>query len=186
MQITLYMAISVNGYIAKRDHNTDWVCESDWAQLSEFLSQSDAVIMGRKTYEVSGQDFPYGEILNIVLTKNQRPQSKDRGLLFFASQNETLISETEKVIFTDKPLPELIDHLKSKGIKKVLIIGGGITNTEFLNANLIDYLVLSVHPIILGQGISLFANTDIDKKLSLIETKTLDEGLVQLRYKVLK
>lgn len=169
MQITLYMAISVNGYIAKKDHNTDWVCESDWAQLSEFLSQSDAVIMGRKTYEVSGQDFPYGEILNVVLTKNK-----------------TLISETEKVIFTDKPLPKLIEYLKSKGIKKLLIIGGGITNTEFLNANLIDYLVLSVHPIILGQGISLFANTDIDKKLSLIETKKLDEDLVQLKYRVLK
>jgi dihydrofolate reductase len=59
MKLTLYMAITVNGYIADKNENTNWVCDTDWAQLEKYIAANDAVIMGRKTKDLSGDDYPY-------------------------------------------------------------------------------------------------------------------------------
>ena len=138
-------------------------------ELQKALNESDAVIMGRKTYEASGSYFPYGKILNVVLTKNP-----------------SLHKETDRLLFTDKSPKELVDYLTRKGLKKLLVIGGGVTNSSFLRENLIDTLVLSIHPLILGEGIKLFEDIACEKSLTLVGTKTLNEDLVQVRYKVEK
>lgn len=163
------MAISVNGYIATEDHNTDWVSDTDWKHFSDFVNNSDAVIMGRKTFETSGDDFPYGNCLNIVLTNQKRLHKK-----------------ADNILFTDKTPEEVVEYLKSKGVKKVLIIGGGITNSSFLEENLIDEVILSVHPLILGKGIKVFDEVCRKASLKLIGIKELKEDLVQLHYKVKK
>lgn len=59
MKLILYMAISIDGYITRKDHDISWVCDTDWEHLKQYLRKTDAVIMGRKTMEVSGEDFPY-------------------------------------------------------------------------------------------------------------------------------
>ena len=168
MKLTLYMAISIDGHIAKADHSTDWVSDTDWKQFGNYFNNSDAVIMGRKTYEVSEDDFPYGKSLNIVLT-----------------QNKALHKENEQTWFTDSSPKEILKVLEKKELSNILLIGGGITNSHFLDNNLIDELVLSVHPIILGTGIKIFENEKFEKNLELTDIKKFDKGLVHLIYKVI-
>lgn len=171
MKVTVYMAISANGYIAELDGTTSWVSESDWDQLKIYIKSSDAVVMGKHTYEVSEKDgdFPYGDILNVVLTSQPA---------VYSAQNKTL--------FTNSSPKDLINNLKEKGMQNVLLIGGGITNARFMNDGLVDEIVLSVHPIILGKGIKVFNDFEKNINLTLTETKSLAEGLVHLVYDVNK
>ena len=73
---------------------------------------------------------------------------------------------------------------KARGFGKVLIAGGGQTSGAFLKAGLIDEIFLTVHPLILGEGIKVFEAIKSKKDLRLIDTKKLGEGLVQLHYKI--
>ncbi|OGC51640.1 hypothetical protein A2982_02060 [candidate division WWE3 bacterium RIFCSPLOWO2_01_FULL_39_13] len=170
MKVVLYMAITANGYIAKPDGNTDWVCETDWNELEKFVGNSDTVLMGKKTWQVSGDDFPYGSCLNVVMTND----------ILLLSKKE------EKVMFTDKSPRALVKALGLRGFSRLLIIGGGITNSIFAKSGVIDEVLLSVHPLIFGKGIKLFADSDFGLSLKLLTVKTLNEGLVQLRYQVKK
>ena len=169
MKVILYMAISVNGYIAKTNNDTDWVCETDWDMLNKQIEQSDAVIMGRKTYEVGEEDFPYGNCLNIVLTRNKN-----------------LLKDKDNQLFTDIAPSVLLDTLEKKGKENILIIGGGEINRLFLDNNLVDELIFSVHPLVLGDGIRYSANGLFENELKLLDVKRLKQDLVQLKYRVLK
>lgn len=168
MKVTLYMAISADGFIAKKDDDTDWVSDTDWKFFSKMVKDSGCIVMGRRTYEVSSEDFPYDCDLNIVLTSNKKLHSKSNG----------------KALFTNKTPKELMKFVKNKGFNKLLVIGGGKLNTSFLKAGLIDEIYLSVHPLILGEGIKLFEGGEVFKKLKLVGVKKLKEGLVQLHYKL--
>lgn len=167
MKVTLYMAISVNGYIAKLNDNTEWVCESDWDELQKKLKESDAVIMGRRTYEISGEDFPYGECLNVVFTRNPN-----------------LAKEQNNTLFTNKNPAEVLNVLERQRKENILIIGGGEINRLFLKSGLVDEIILSVHPILLGDGVKFSANGLYESELKLLGVNKLDQDLVQLRYKV--
>lgn len=167
MKIILYMAISVNGFIARADDSTDWVTQTDWGELSSLVNKIGTVIMGKKTYEFSEDNFPYGVGLNIVMT-----------------HDKSLISNSPKVIFTDQSPQEVIKLVKNLGCQNILIIGGGKINSAFLKNNLINEIYLSVHPFVLDDGIKLFHDLNIEKKLKLLEVKQLPENLVQLHYSV--
>ncbi len=170
MKLTLYMAITANGYIATQNHGTDWVCDTDWAQLERYVENSDAIVMGRKTMEVSGDDFPYGNNkLNVVLTTNK-----------------SLHVDSPTKFITDLAPNELLEELEKRGLNSVLLIGGGIINASFLKAGVIDEVILSVHPLILGRGINLFKPVDADLALELISIDKYDEDLIHLKYKVKK
>lgn len=170
MYIQLYMAVSIDGFIAKPDDNTDWVSGTDWDNFREFIKEAGVIVMGRKTYEVSGTDFPYQNALNIVMTHEPTFLAKDQ----------------KDVLFTDKKPRDVVDLIKTKGLKKLLIIGGGKTNAAFLREKLVDEIILSVHPLVIGKGVKLFENEEFGVKLKLRGVKKLKEDLVQLRYKVLK
>lgn len=170
MKVTLYMAISVDGFITRGENDSDWVSESDWDQFYSYIKTSDAVIMGRKTMEQFGEDeFPIEGSFNIVL-----------------SNNSQLHKETENLrIMAGKP-EDVIDYAKKKGYENLLIIGGANTNEQFLRSGLIDEVVLSVHPLVIGKGLNLFGDETLDVNLELIGSKEINSELVQLRYKVLK
>jgi len=169
MKVILYAAISIDGYIAKLDDNTDWVCDTDWGVFSKMVKDVGCIVMGRKTYEVSGEDFPYDCKLNIVLTS-------DSGLK----------SESENVLFTNADLKEVIRLVEEKGFNEVLIIGGGQANGSFLESGLVDEIYLSVHPIVLGKGIKIFNMNEQEVNLELLDINKLEEDLVHLHYRVKK
>jgi len=169
MRVILYLAISADGLIAKKDGDSDWVSEVDAEEFERKIKVAGCVTVGRKTYKQYLNDiFPVKEVYNFILTKSSENQRKESNVLFVKSPQE------------------IIKLAEEKGCKYVLVIGGGETNASFLKENLIDEIFLSVHPLILGSGIHLFQDIETFTKLELLAYKKLKEGLVQLHYKVIK
>ena len=164
------MATSIDGKITRGENDSDWVSETDWDQFKKYVSASDAVIMGRKTMEqFEGDDFPLKGPVNVVLTRNKK-----------------LHKETEKEIISDRTPREIMALAKEKGWKNLLLIGGENTNGQFLKENLIDEVVLSIHPLVIGEGLSLFGKDVFATTTKRVGTEELGEGLIQLKYKVKK
>lgn len=169
MKLTLYMAISVDGFITKGENDSDWVSDTDWEQFHSYIKQSDAVIMGRKTMDQFGDDFPIEGITNFVLSKNEK-----------------LHRDTQNLVITKTAPLELIDLIKKRNLMNILLIGGANTNQQFLEAGLIDEIVLSVHPLVIGRGLKLFGEFANQVNLQLVSNATFKNELVQIVYKVIK
>lgn len=128
--------------------------------------------MGKRTFEMFGNDFPQKNCLNVVMTKDP----------------ELLNKQIDGALFTDKSPEEIINLAEEKGFKQLFLVGGTKTNDAFLKANLIDEIWINVHPIIIGHGKYLF-NEDPDisiKNLELYKSEQFEGGQILLRYKVLK
>lgn len=167
MKVIIYNAISIDGYIARTNSKTDWVSETDWNQFKKLVKTSKAIVMGSNTYKQSGDDFPYDCELNVVMT----------------SQKELLKqNENKGIIFTNKNPKEVIKIVKNMGFKQLLIIGVGKLNASFLKKNLVDELIVDIHPIILGSGIKLFDANSLDVWLKKVESHNLEEGLLCVKY----
>lgn len=166
------MATSINGLITKGKDDSDWVTETDWKEFDKLTRDCGIMVMGRRTYEIFGDDFPCEGAVNVVMT----------------SRRELLSQEApDNVIFTDKSPKEVVKMAGEKGFKKLMLIGGMKLNTSFFKEDLIDEIWLSVHPLLIGEGKTVIGKiVDYDKKLKLLSVKKLDEDLVQLRYKVVK
>jgi dihydrofolate reductase len=164
------MAISADGFIAKKDGDSDWVSEVDTLNFEKTIKDAGCLIVGRKTFEqYEGELYPMKDVYNVVLTNNKEKNK-----------------ETNGVLISSKPPMEVLKLLNQKGFKSAVVIGGGTLNTSFLKERLIDEIYLSVHPLILGNGIKLFENTQDFVNLKLEGVEKLEDNLVQLHYKVIK
>lgn len=173
-KLILYIACSLDGYISKPNNNLDFLNrvqkEGEDYGYSKFLSQTDTIIMGRKTYqwvidEVG--EYPNANIETYVITRSKMP---DKG----------------NVKFYNKSLSELITSLKNKPGKNIYCDGGSEIVNEILKINLFDELIVSIIPVLLGNGISLFKNGIPEQDLELVSSKNFDTGLVQLHYRFIR
>lgn len=170
MKVTLYNAVSIDGFIAKADGDSDWISEVDEKPFEQEISKAGCIVVGRKTYEqYLGEPYPISGVTNIVITND-----------------EAKLGESDNVIFTNSSPAEVLEIAKSKGHESVLLLGGGETNSSFLKAGLIDFVMFSIHPLMFGRGISPFGSDNVDVDLELIDSKELGEGVVQNIYKVAK
>ena len=169
-KIILYIAMSLDGCIAKDEGNLDFLSlvaspGEDYG-YGEFIRTVDTVIMGRKTYDKVlsfGIDFPHKGKTCYVYSRTKK--GKDANVEFFGGNIATLLSD-----------------LKSKEGLNIFIDGGAELVHELLKENLIDRFVISVIPVLLGNGISLFKNGRPEQVLQLISSKSFPSGLVQLCY----
>ena len=169
MYVTLYMAISIDGYIAKKDGDSDWVSEVDSKIFEKKIEESGCIVVGRKTFDQYYDDlYPVEGVTNIVLTNDATRQDKNENVIFVPSPKEALQAANQK------------------GHDMVLLIGGGHVNGAFIQDNLIDEVFLSVHPLILGEGIKIFENFRKQIDLEFVGSKEMEEGLIQLHYKIKK
>jgi dihydrofolate reductase len=169
MKVILYMAISIDGYIAKKDGDSDWVSEVDAKIFEEKIEEAGCIVVGRKTFDQYYDDlYPVKGVTNIVLTSDEERQDEDENVVFVSSTLEAL------------------QIAKDKKHEAVFLIGGGLTNTAFVQDNLVDEIFLSVHPVILGEGIKIFENFEKLVDIEFIDLKKLNEGLIQLHYKIIK
>lgn len=125
--------------------------------------------MGRKTYDWVTKEvgyFPHADKTSFIITRTQKP-------------NEG------KTYFYTGGLKDLIRKLKNESGKTIFVDGGAEIANEMLKENLIDEFIISVIPILLGNGTPLFKTERPEENLKLLETKTFDTGLVQLHYSVL-
>jgi len=169
MKVILYMTISIDGYICKKDGSVDYTLGGTWNSYFEFCKKNRNLIIGKNTYNIMPPDEFINECLYVVMTKFAPKQPK-----------------IKNIIFTDKSPIEVIKLLCDKGYKNICVGGGGMINSSFLNDGIIDEIILDIQPVILGEGIKIFPNTKIQNNLKLIETKQLSEQEIQLRYRVKK
>jgi dihydrofolate reductase len=168
----IYIATSLDGYIARKDGNIDWLLEipnpekSDFG-FSDFIRTIDAIVMGRKTYEtvLAFSEWPYNKPVFVLSnTLQSLPQN---------------LSDKVEII---KGSPELVvDTLNAREYKN-LYIDGGETIQSFLNENLIDEMIITKVPILLGEGIPLFGELIKEQKFAHLKTEVLINYLVKSHY----
>lgn len=173
-KIILYIAASLDGYIARQNGSIDWLeneifaIENEDYGYSKFLKTIDTTLMGNSTYKTIlgfGITFPYADKTNYVFSHSPHP-------------------DTEHVHFVHKGAVDFIAQLKQQPGKNIWLIGGGQLNTHFLNAGLIDEIILTYIPVILGSGIPLFATGAQERILKVTESKQYPNGFVQVRINV--
>jgi dihydrofolate reductase len=173
-KVILYIATSLDGYIAKPNDDLSFLSivehEGEDYGYSEFIGSVDTVILGRKTYDwVMSQvsEFPHADKKAYVITRTPRPD----------------IGNTN---FYSGDLKSLVLKLKSENGKNIFIDGGAEIVNLLLKDDLIDELIISIIPILVGSGTKLFNDDRPEIKLQLISTKQYEKGLVQLYYKNLR
>ncbi len=166
-KIILYIATSLDGYIARTDGSVDWLFTDADYGYKDFYSSVDTTLMGRKTYEqiLSMGDFPYPEKTNYVFT-HQQPASH------------------QQVTFVNKDAVAFIRKLKSEPGEHIWLIGGGGLIQTCLQDQLIDELRVFIHPIILGEGLPLIPPPSPSAKLEVIRQGMYDNGLIEVHYDV--
>lgn len=171
-QSVLYLAMSVDGYIADEQGGVDWLV-GDGSQpdapgsYPAFLETVDAIVMGWTTYhqlitELSPGFWPYKGRPCYVVTHRSEPNRED-------------------ITFWNGPLTELADKLKQKYAGNVWICGGASVAGQLLQENRIDKLWLSIIPTVLGSGVRLFPELPQELPLKLVQTEHWN-GIVDLVY----
>ena len=172
-KVILYIAMSLDGYIAKPNDDLSFLSivqkEGEDYGFNDFMESVDVVILGRKTYDwvmTQVPVFPHSDKETYVITRNIR-------------------SDENAVQFYTGDLPELIHRLKGEKGKDIFLDGGAEIVTEFHKLGLIDEFIISVIPILLGDGIRLFGKVDFEQQLKLVDVKTFDTGLTQMHYQII-
>ena len=177
-KIKLYIASSLDGFIAGENGSIDWLFSDADYGYTEFYDSIDTIFVGRKTYEQSltFEEYPYKGKKVYVFTHNAKEQKKKK-------KKKT----TSDIEYVDKDIPEFVRRLIQQPFsnRDIWLLGGGEILSLFLNAELVDEIILSIHPIILGKGIPLFKNIKKSVKLRLLESIPFESGLVQLHYCIL-
>ena len=166
-KIILYIAISLDGYIAKEDGNIDWLTSFDEDYgYEKFLSTIDTIIMGRKTYEqvLSFGEWPYSGLKTVVFTHRK-------------------LKDDKNVEFISGPIQQNISELKKQSNKNIWIVGGGQLITEFVKLNLIDEYQIFIMPLLLGSGIPILHEAINMKSLKLIKSKSYKSGVIELQLR---
>ena len=174
MSNTVYIATSLDGYIAREDGTIDWLMElpnpdkSDYG-FSVFLERIDGMIMGRSTFDtvLEFKEWPYPKRLPIFVLSN--------------SLNELPNKISAKVEIVRGALKSIIESLKKRGINN-LYIDGGKTIQSFLKEDLIDEMVITRIPILLGSGIPLFDKNNLELEFEHVGTDVFNNMLVRSRY----
>jgi dihydrofolate reductase len=166
-KIVLYIATSLDGFIAGKEGNTDWLFTDGDFGYQAFYDSIDTTLMGYNTYFFIRQfpEFPYPDKMNYVFSRKKRSP------------------ENRPVEFIFGDVAAFCKQLKKQEGKNIWLVGGGQINSILLNAGLIDQMIISIHPVALGQGIKLFRDANLDKfQFNLVKHEVFDRGLVQLTY----
>jgi len=170
-KIKLYIAVSLDGYIARSNGDIDWLTEYPINSetnygYNEFYKSIDTVIMGGRTYrDILCMDviFPYKDKMTYVITRNP-------------------LSEKENVHFITDNIIDTISQLRMQEGKDIWLVGGGELITILLNQDFVDEMIITYIPVILGNGISLFPNNPKESKWKLENSIQFTNGVFQAKY----
>ena len=171
-KVTFHVANSLDNYIARNDGAVDWILRGEEAAsgMAEFWKTIDTVVVGRKTYEPvlkSGKPFPtFAGVKNYVLSRTLK-ESPDKNV---------------KIIRED--VVEFVRKLKTEEGKDIFVMSGGLLAKSLFEANLIDEVRLTIHPVLLGSGVPLFHEMSHQIDLKLVACNSFKNGCVSLTYGV--
>lgn len=170
--VIVYIAMSLDGYIARPDGDIDWLSLVEQSGedygYSDFIKSIDTIIIGRKTYDkvmTFGIGFPHADKECFVITRNKRPTLGN-------------------ITFYDGDVEVLIAALKGKAGRNIFVDGGAEIVNELMKRDLIDEWIISIIPIVLGEGIRLFQDNRPEQQVTCVECKHYNSGLVQIHYHV--
>ncbi len=170
MNISVYLASSINGMISNRANVPDWLSQEYGQGLLEICQRMKAVVMGKTTYE--------------ILTPDHMPL-KGEGTLIVLTHDTAAAPSQSNVVFTDETPQEIVRLLEARGHHEAVIIGGTQTVSELVNSGLVDELYLVVEPVLFGAGLPLLRDVDADYKAALLDVRKLNTHTVQLRYRLI-
>jgi len=179
--VTIHMAASLDGFIARKDGRVDWLETSDEFASGDtmdpefveaFLKTIDCYVMGSRTYETAlrfeaqGLGWSYGDKPTVVLTSRELPRTRDT------------------VEFHSGDLAQFVNGRLRPTFRNIWFVGGGMVAAECLRLGLADEVCYSIVPILIGDGIPFFDKLDKDIALHLADVKAYKNGIVELRYDV--
>jgi dihydrofolate reductase len=180
-RVTIHMAASLDGFIARKDGRVDWLETSDEFVggntldpefVEAFLKTIDCYVMGSRTYETAlsfeakGLGWAYGDKPTFVLTRRELPRTRDT------------------VAFYSGDLAQFVNGRLRPTFRTIWFVGGGVVSAECLRLGLADEVCYSILPILIGDGIPFSDGLDRDIALHLAEVKAYRSGTVELRYEV--
>ena len=180
-RVTIHMAASLDGFIARKDGRVDWLETADEFAggdtleagfVEAFLQTIDCYVMGSRTYETAlgfeakGLGWPYGDKPTFVLTRRDLPRTRDTVELYSGDLSQ-LVNERLRPMF-----------------RSIWFVGGGAVSGECLRLGLADEVRYSILPILIGDGIPFFEKLDRAIALHLAEVKAYKSGMVELCYEV--
>ncbi|KXS40381.1 dihydrofolate reductase [Methanolobus zinderi] len=170
-KVNLFIAASLDGYISRPDGSVDWLFTDGDYGYQEFYDSIGTVLMGRKTYDkvLEFGDYPYKDKRSIVFTRQDHP-----------------FQDIDKLEFVSGDIGKFTDSLRLSESDGIWLVGGSQIIRLFLEQDLIDEIILSIHPIILGNGIPLFDRIKKEVHMELINNASFESGLAQLHYRILK
>jgi len=172
VRASVFIATSLDGFIARLDDGLDWL-PADGGEphgYDEFMATVDALVFGRRTYEkvLTFGAWPYGKKPVVVLTSRPDAIVPPAGAVCEAMAGTA---------------HEIVARLGERGMKH-LYIDGGVTIQRFLEAGLIQRMIVTRIPVLLGTGIPLYGPLSRDVRFDHVATRTYAGGLVQSEYRV--
>jgi dihydrofolate reductase len=171
MRTLVYIGTSLDGFIARKDGNIDWLTQfaNDEAihAYEEFMKRIDAIVIGKGTLEK-------------VLTFPSWPYNKEVFVLSTSIKKAPDIVKEKITILSTGPVA-LLSYLSGKGFTSIYVDGGKVIQS-FLKEDLIDELIISKAPVLIGNGIPLFGYLNVDLQFKHIRTEAYSNGLVRSYY----
>lgn len=169
MRVRVFLGCSLDGFIAGPNDELDWLEGHEGAEdtYTPFFSQIGAMLMGRRTYDAVDSfagEWPYGDTPIIVATN--RPLQPTKG----------------NVRAAQGTIEDLVEMAKSVSRGRDVYIDGGNVIGQALDAGLVDEITMTLLPVVLGNGVKLFGNTERTHKLSLKSHRDVGGGMVELVY----
>ena len=177
LKISIFIATSVDGFIARPDGDVAWLHEGETlpegedAGYSEIFNAVDALVMGRGSFEkvLEFDPWPYGEKTVIVLSRTLME----------------VPSHLANVVSIDPAEPHaFVEMLIEQGYRHIYLDGGKVIQS-FLREGLVDEMTITTIPVLIGEGIPLFGKIEKDIRLLLLDTRSWINGLVQSKYQIL-
>jgi dihydrofolate reductase len=171
MTVSVFVGVSVDGFIARPNGDLDWLPAGGGEPhgYDEFIASVDAIVIGRKTFEtvLAFEAWPYGDKRVVVLSDRPVDLSAAKGAV------EQMGGAPA----------EIVSRLAASGAHH-LYVDGGITIQRFLRAGLVRRLVITRVPVLIGDGIPLFGALPNDVRLRHVATRHFQSGLVQSEYHI--
>ena len=165
-KVLVYIATSLDGYIARENGDINWLPESSESSYDVFYKSIDTVMLGKTTYDqvLTFGEYPYRDKKSFVFSRTSK--NNDNHVEF--------VSDIEKFVK---------DGFPGAG-KNIWLVGGAKIIASFLKIGVVDEIITTVIPVLLGKGIPLFQNIENETNLELVKTEKYGQ-LVDLHYKVL-
>lgn len=175
-RVTLHMVSSLDGFIARKDNNVSWLNDSGSVyeagvsispeEIAAFLKAIGCYVLGSRTYEHALElGWPYGDTPTVVVTSRNLAAPKKSSIEFYSGDLRTLVDE--------KLAPRF---------RNIWLVGGAMLCQRFLELGLVDEISLTVAPVLLGDGLRLFGNSQAEQRWDLKNVVAYKNGFVELSY----